>query len=639
MNLGQAVVVSLAPEVLAASQSADKAGRILAEVVAQDQNQVTLKTPQGNIVIKTDATLAPGQVVMLRLDAVQQQAKILAPIPQFIAPQIDQSAPAQGEYVVKLTPNVEAAQDAENALPQQNWRGQFLPADLPKEAADLIRFLQAVYRPGSASNQQNLPLPVTEGVTKLIVFTQLLQQMGRLPANVDPRFFFEGVPPENMTPDENQLLQSLQKMSAALMPTAQKAGEQAGQWLKSNVPPSVMGQLNQLGGMFNKAGSALSPLLQKAEAALQIPPGTGALQPVQMHMMPEGLTLLQAWQHILQNPNASPAPKAPFLLLNMLGIQRPGQDVVPLQKLLPQLFQENNKDGGKLSGNIQNIMPTVVLPGSTRETPLLMSPFGLLFSLPQNALAGKGPLLPGTIIFWSPVANPAVAPMQTDGAMPGLSLWPQKLPDGSIVGDVEWAELDKMWSNHLSGFNPLDPLMQQLIPNAAQPKTLNAVTVLLLQALNLNSVGAWLGDKTVEKLRDGGKQDMLARLVSDFAQMSSRSLDMPAGTDMQRFVLPMLLHEQMAKMVWQVKRDYPDGHQDNPDEKQRKYHTRTHFTIEVPTIRYGALEMKGMVWKHTLDLNLRTNTPLEEHMRNGIRERFKTALDITGYRGQIIFVD
>jgi hypothetical protein len=618
LNLGQAIIVSLDQKVLETAQNADKAGRILAEVIAQQDNQVTLKTPDGNVVIKTDAALAQGQVVLLRLDTAQQQAKLLAPIPQFIPPTIEQSAPAAGEYIVRLAPGIEAIQDAADAQPQQNWRGQFLPADLPKEAADIIRFLQAVYRPGSASNQQNLPPLVTEGVTKLAVFTNLLQQMQRIPQTLSPRFFFDS-PPALQTATDPSLLQSIQKMSAVVLPAAQKAGEQAGQWLKNNMPSGVMNQLNDV---MNKAGAALSPLLQKQE-------GVSALQPVQMHILPDGLTLLQAWQTILQNPNQSPAPKAPFLLMNMLGWQKPGQDMSPLKNIITQLQQQNNT---------QSIIPTVVLPGASRETPLMMSPFGLLFHLPANALPGSTPLVPGTIIFWSPVMNGAVA--EQENTLPGIPLWPNKMAQGaSDTG--EWSELSKLWQNHLGQTGLVDETVQNLLPNMAQHARLNGTMTLLLHALNMNSVSVWLGDKTVEKLREGGKQDLLARLVSDFAQMASRPGDAAAGAanDVQRFVLPLIWQEQMAKMVWQIRRDHPDGHEDNPDEQQRKFHTRTRFTVEVPTNRYGDLQMQGTVWKQQLDLNLKTKLPLDDLMRNGIRERFQTALEITGYRGQIIFAD
>jgi hypothetical protein len=619
LNLGQAVIVSLSPQVLALAQKPENNGRILAEVVSQEHNQVTLKTPEGQIVIKTDAQLSPGQAVMMRLDTSHQQARLLNPVPQFQAPQIDQTAPAQGDYVVRMTPNVEAAQEAE-ALPQKNWRGQFLPADLPKEAVDLIRFLQAVYRPGSASNQQNLPLSVTEGVAKLVVFTQMLQQMGRLAQSFDPRMFFAAIPPEELT-DERSMLQALQKATAAMLPSAQKAGEQAGQWLKNTLPSSVMGQLNQLGDVFQKAGAALSPLLPQAGATAD----TGAAIPVQVHALPEGLTLLQAWHAVLQSPDKSPAPQAPYVLMQMLGIQRPGQDMAPLQTMLPQLQQ---------SGDL-TVMPTVVLPGATRESPLLLSPFGLLFSLPNQTISGRGPLLPGTVIFWSPMINPALQNAVPSTIVPAdmMALWPQKLDGGGIVGESDWMALTQMLGTGL------DATIRDLIPNMANPARLSAVTTLLLHAMKFNSVTAWLGDKTIERLRDGGRQDLLARLVSDFAQMSTRSMDMPAGTDMQRFTLPFLLHEQMAKMVWHVKRDYPDGHDDYSDDQQRKFHARTHFTVDVPTARYGDFRIDGMVWKHTLDLNIQTHLPLDETMRNGIRERFKTALDITGYRGQVIFSD
>jgi hypothetical protein len=615
LNLGQAVVVSLSPQVLALAQKPENNGRLLAEVVSQEQNQVTLRTPEGQIVIRTDAQLSPGQAVMMRLDTSHQQARL---IPTFQTPTIDQSAPSQGEYVVRMTPNVEAAQETE-ALPQKNWRGQFLPADLPKETVDLIRFLQAVYRPGSATNQQNLPLPVTEGVAKMVVFTQLLQQMGRLPQNFDLRMFFASVPPEEIV-DEKSMLQALQKVTSHVLPAAQKASEQAGQWFKNAMPSSVMGQLNQLGDVFNKAGAALSPLL----AAGQTPQHDLSL-PLQIHTLPEGLTLLQAWHHILQSPNQSPAPQAPYVLMNMLGLQRPGQDMVPLQEMIPQLKQ--NADG--------QIMPTLVLPGATRETPLLLSPFGLLFSLPNQTVMGRGPLLPGTIIFWSPMMNPSLQNAMPSSIVPAnmMALWPQKLADGGVVGESDWMALQQLLGTGL------DATLRDLVPQMGQATRLGAVTTLLLHAMKFNSVTAWLGDKTIERLRDGGRQDVLARLVSDFAQMSSRSLDMPSGVDAQRFVLPLLIQEQMAKMVWQVKRDYPDGQQDDMDDQQRKFHARTHFTVDVPTSRYGDFRIDGLVWKHTLDLNIQTHLPLDDTMRNGIRERFKTALDITGYRGQIIFAD
>lgn len=628
LDLGEAVVVSMPKEVLDASTKSGKAGRILAEVVAQQGQHATLKTADGAFIIKTNAPLNVGQVVMLKLDPAQLEAQVARTLP--IIDDVAITDPIS-QYQVRLAPQVANVDKAAEPLPQTYWRGQLAPVHLPDDPTEIIHVLEDIYKPGvplapgQPAPSTALPPSIGEGIAKFFALTQLLREMGSLPPSVNPNFLFADMPPDDasaLIPQTSKLQQSLQglnqKLQEAVLPGAQKATEQAGQWLKAKLPSNLLNQLDQFKDVIQK-NLGTEGLLPTAQ------PGMTSL-PTMSFAFPPGSSLLQIWQNAMQGTGSNTAP---FLLLNMLGLQRPGQGEMGLSQLMPQFKALQDKNGAI------PVMPTLVLPGAASYNPVLLSPYGLMFSQTSHALGGTSPLLPGTVIFWSPVANPQ--PLNIAGPMASLPLWPaaKSMP----LSVFEWPDLNAMFRD-----KAVDPglsqtwqsLIQNMIPNMAHPDKMPGAVLLLLQALNRGNVSGWIGDKTVNTLRDEGKQDIIARLVSDFATSAGRVID-PLQPDTQRFVLPMVLHEQMAKMVWQVKRDYPDGHNNENDPQERKKNTRTHFTIDVPTATLGDLHMQGVVWKQQLDLNLKTAHPLNETMQNGIRERFQTALAITGMNGQILF--
>lgn len=627
LDLGQAVVVSLPKEVLEASTKSGKAGRILAEVVAQQGQHATLKTPEGAFIIKTNAPLNVGQVVMLKIDPAQLESQATRPLP--IIDDVVITDPTT-QYQVRLAPQI-AAVDKADPLPQTYWRGQLAPVTLPDDPTEIIHVLEDVYKPGvplapgQPAPSTALPPSIGEGIAKFFALTQLLREMGTLPPSVNPNFLFADMPPDDasaLIPQTSKLQQSLQglnqKLQDTLLPGAQKATEQAGQWLKAKLPGNLLNQLDQFKDLVQKnLGGDGQPVTPAA-----IP---NAL-PTISFAFPPGTSLLQVWQNAMQGSGSG---QAPFLLLNMLGLQRPGQGEMGLTQLMPQ-FKKLQDQNGEIP-----VLPTLVLPGAASRNPVLLSPYGLLFSNTSHALGGTSPLLPGTVIFWSPVANPQ--PLNITGPLASLPFWPaaKSMP----LSVFEWPDLNQLFRD-----KAIDPglsqtwqsLIQTIIPNMAHPDKMPGTILLMLQALNRGNVSGWIGEKTVNALRDEGRQDLIARLVSDFATAAGRVID-PAQADTQRFVLPMILHEQMAKMVWQVRRDYPEGHGNDNDPQERKKNTRTHFTIDVPTATLGDLHMQGIVWKQQLDLNLKTARPLDEAMQIGIRERFQTALAITGMSGQILF--
>ena len=641
LDLGQAVIVSMPKEVLDAASNATKAGRILAEVINQQGQNATLKTPDGAFIIKTDSNLAVGQVVMLRLDPDQLQAQVARTLP---VDNVSINPPGATPYTMPLSPslapNVTAVQNDAEPLPQPYWRGQLAAVAIPEDPTELLHVLQDVYQPGTPIEPTTfnsgrsipttaLPPSINEGVAKFFALTQLLRDMNALPPEMDSHYLFPTTPPDDaqalLPAAQSKLTQSLQGLTQTLQemvgPAAQKATEQAGNWLKAKLPSTMLNQLDQFKDTLQKNLS--SP--QQAAVPVVAPPVSFAF--------PAGTSLLQVWQNAMQGQSAANG-QAPFLLLNMLSLQKPGQSGGGPQSGLGQLIAQF-KELRPQSVNGTPIIPTLVLPGNGQKNPVLFSPYGLLFSNTTTVLNGKAPLLPGSIIFWSPVANPQ--PVNVASPLAPLPLWPAgKSMPASVF---EWPDLGDMFQT--KGADPSvlatwQNQIQNLIPNMLQPDKLAGAVMLMLHALNRSSIGGWLGEKTVDAMRNDEKTNILAKLVSDFSTAAGRVND-PLQPDVQRFILPLVLPEQMAKMVWQVRRDYPDGGEHDPDPQQRKKNTRTHFTVDVPTVTLGDLHMQGTVWKHQLDLNLKTGHVLNNTMQGGIRDRFQTALDVTGMKGQIIF--
>ena len=181
-----------------------------------------------------------------------------------------------------------------------------------------------------------------------------------------------------------------------------------------------------------------------------------------------------------------------------------------------------------------------------------------------------------------------------------------------------------------------EPLIGKVLLNNL-PQVDNKLTsglLFFIAALKGGDVQQWLGKNLSRALEVKGP-DFLKKLKFDTAQMQQM---LPEGQSQQwaSANLPMVYQGelQMARLFY--RRD-----QESSEEESQSNGASHRFIVEVGLSHLGDLQFDGFVRdgtkKRVFDLVIRSAKPLSDVIQNGIRSRFDEALSITGYQGYLTF--
>ncbi|WNJ99144.1 hypothetical protein L2D14_14885 [Thalassospiraceae bacterium LMO-JJ14] len=172
-------------------------------------------------------------------------------------------------------------------------------------------------------------------------------------------------------------------------------------------------------------------------------------------------------------------------------------------------------------------------------------------------------------------------------------------------------------------------VMQAALPRADAQMATNVL--FFLSALRGGDIKNWLGDgpvRILEKMRP----DLAGRLRSDMTQMT-RSIDDPQSGEWRLHGVPFLFGADIDRIQFLVR----DQENDEDGDEESKGGTR--FVVDLELSRLGHLQIDGLVGEKNkrLDLVLRTDEPLQPHVRDDIRRIYNDALELTGLEGSVGF--
>lgn len=178
-----------------------------------------------------------------------------------------------------------------------------------------------------------------------------------------------------------------------------------------------------------------------------------------------------------------------------------------------------------------------------------------------------------------------------------------------------------------TGFQP------RLIPKVG--KELTTELVFLISALKGGDIRKWLGEDNLRTLEDT-KADMLRRISAEFATMRSTLGDEAEPTRWTLYQLPFATGVGIEPL-----RLYHRESSEKDKDAKARGESGQHFIVDVTFTRIGILQLDGFVKKsaarHSFDLVVRSEKPLEDELKQGIREIFQEAGQITGYDGGVSF--
>ena len=88
----------------------------------------------------------------------------------------------------------------------------------------------------------------------------------------------------------------------------------------------------------------------------------------------------------------------------------------------------------------------------------------------------------------------------------------------------------------------------------------------------------------------------------------------------------------------QVPQDDPDGKNTNDDDATEE-NPATRFIVELDLTQFGQIQIDGLLKQKKLNIIIRSKIILPSEMKQRIGGMFITALEISGYRGDLQFKD
>lgn len=200
----------------------------------------------------------------------------------------------------------------------------------------------------------------------------------------------------------------------------------------------------------------------------------------------------------------------------------------------------------------------------------------------------------------------------------------------SMFGSRDWPALREA----IAAIHVIDPATAQHLLNNVIPRPdsqLAANVLFFLAALRGGAVRNWLGEGP-DRLLQNAKPDLLARLNADFGALGRMSEEPMPVSDWRVTLVPFYNGAGIEQLRMLIRRH-------GGDEKEGGDQESTRFVIDVDLSKIGHLQLDGLLrqeGKH-MDLIVRTESHLPEHMRGDIRGIYQDAAELTGMKGGIIF--
>ncbi len=310
---------------------------------------------------------------------------------------------------------------------------------------------------------------------------------------------------------------------------------------------------------------------------------------------------------------ASPAsgylPTGSQLSVKITGVQLPSPVASnPTPSLGPSgATTQGLPAGTSLSGTVTGSTPS--------GHPIVQTKAGV-FALTTQTVVPRG-----SVVTLDVVSAPT-APVVKPGAAPSLH--------ESLFTSRKWPALEEI----IQVVQEANPATAQQLIHSVVPRpnvALSAGVLFFLTALRGGDMSSWIGNdvlRMIEKTRP----NLVGRVTEDFTSLA-RMADEPATGDWRVALIPI----NTGADIEQIRLLLRQHGNDEDDEEDGKSDTR--FVIDVELSKFGRIQLDGLSREKgkSLDLIVRSQSPLSDTMRNDIRTIFTEAAELTGLKGGVKF--
>lgn len=629
------------------------------EVTQQNSDgTVRIETPRGTIEVKLDTPPAKGQKVDIQIPSGQPprditvQAQAPRPTPQ-------NTQQAQPQQPTQATPAQTAHIKPEQPVQQTPQQGQPQQPQTPQQPSQPAPQVQQPDPSQIINTVKQLQTTAKQAIETL---AQTARSLGTQAPNTDNT---QNVNTQNIVTASPKPLAIGQAIRLTPLPTAMQnltalSQLSTGTSNTQNTINSILQTPVTLPTVASQnANAQTAPLLQTSSLTIASPtiaPQTSVLQAPVNGQAPQTLIQPNIGQSINPLPSAQTPPALPNGLsvlntpaLSTLSLGTPTtaipQDgrILSIQQPILNASQPTGEQqnytisaimkSGTLSPNTANITPTQIMAQVTG----MVTPQGnpVVELMPQ--MAGQPPLL---MALNYPATN------LTKGTILVMQPTPSTVSQTPPHSAQSWPVMTEAFEEVLAQLQPAQAqALMNVIPRpAATGHQFTAAALLFIAAARGGDISGWMGNRADNILRnaEGGKKDILNRLLSDLSTMTGRSVSSDAQTqassgsaDWRGYTIPLLFGMDLSKInIWTT----PFG-DDNADGGADEKTKGTRFIVDLELSRMGSLQLDGLVQPYAkrLDLALKSHHDFSPHMRQELRTLWHSALQSIDMSGHIEF--
>lgn len=279
----------------------------------------------------------------------------------------------------------------------------------------------------------------------------------------------------------------------------------------------------------------------------------------------------------------------------------------------------------------------------------------------QNSTAVRGVVI-GSTPQNLPVINVVGTPQTAEGAAPLAQNYVMHIPvtEAAVGGQIEftpqgpitttlptaagiapplplyltpgqWPVMQELSQTLMQSAPAQAQVLSNITPSPSNPTQMTPAALFFVAAMRAGDIGSWLGDKTIDILRQTGKGDLLKKLSSEGGLLNRLSSE-PVTQEWRALPLPMMWDNEMQKVSLFYR------HEDSESEAKDSG-KQTRFIMDLKFSNIGPVQVDGLFRDQRLDIILRTEDSFSQVMQMEMRRTYAEALRQTQIAGELNFQD
>lgn len=234
----------------------------------------------------------------------------------------------------------------------------------------------------------------------------------------------------------------------------------------------------------------------------------------------------------------------------------------------------------------------------------------------------------------------ATPPVTRPGLPPAA---PAELPPQPLETFIQnWQSLSQILSVLSVGGSSMAQSLNNRLPGIENPARMTTGMIFFLAAIGAKTPARiWLGPDVTRRLEQAGQEKLLQKLDNDMQRIFRLGTTTTTPNDWRPALLPLHIGGDVTAipiLTRQVRDDRPDG-ENGADREGEDRDKTTRFIVELDLSQFGQIQLDGLLKDQKLNIIIRAGIKLPPAMKASMTDMFTTALDISGYRGDLQFRD